>query len=531
MSAKPPVSPLRVLMTNNTLGQRAGSEMYIRDVALALMRMGHLPVIYSPALGAVAEELERETIPVIDNLDKLGAPPDIIHGHHHHETMTAGLQFPDRPMIYVCHGWLPWEERPPLFPTIRRYVAVDDLCRERLLTTEGIDETKVATIYNFADTERFKPRPPLPERPRSALIFSNYTSVVHEEIRAACHAVGIEQVDVVGNAAGNPTSRPDELLPRYDVVFAKGRSAIEALVCGCAVVVADYSRFAGLVTMANLDGLRRFNFGVRTLQTAITRKDLRPVLAQYNAEDARAVSTIMRTEATLSRAAELYVSLYTEVLDGWDPARDAPPAADAVRYATRYLRWLSPTIKDRWHVQQNALKMERELQALREIDGKSSARLTEIERSNVALAREIEQMLLERAVSEQQMADLRRQIENMAVRLAQRDRELSEQTRATDEASAGLVEHQLDIARLGRQLKDASAQLVQCRKDLDSQIRETEATSARLALRERELADLKVKDVSAMLLLRERELASIKGSRAWRAVQSYGRLKNKIWVR
>jgi len=43
---------------------------------------------------------------------------------------------------------------------------------------------------------------------------------------------------------------------QYDVVFAKGRSAIEALACGCAVVVADYSRFAGLVTTKTLDHLR-----------------------------------------------------------------------------------------------------------------------------------------------------------------------------------------------------------------------------------------------------------------------------------
>src|SRR2546430_4332475 len=31
-----------------------------------------------------------------------------------------------------CHGWLPWEETPPHFPRILRYVAVDHTCRDRL---------------------------------------------------------------------------------------------------------------------------------------------------------------------------------------------------------------------------------------------------------------------------------------------------------------------------------------------------------------------------------------------------------------
>ena len=120
---------LRILLTNNTLGPRAGSELYVRDLAVALMRRGHFPVAYSTVLGEVAAELRAATVPVIDDLRSLNVPPDVIHGQHHLDAMTAMLQFPHVPAIYVCHGWLPWEELPPVFPSIRRYVAVDDLCR------------------------------------------------------------------------------------------------------------------------------------------------------------------------------------------------------------------------------------------------------------------------------------------------------------------------------------------------------------------------------------------------------------------
>ena len=125
------MSKLRILITNNTLTYRAGTELYVRDVALALIKRGHTPIAYSTELGEVAQDIRAATIPVIDNLDALAAPPDVIHGHHHLETMTALLRFPGVPAVSFCHGWLPWEENPLRFPRILRYVAVDQACRDR----------------------------------------------------------------------------------------------------------------------------------------------------------------------------------------------------------------------------------------------------------------------------------------------------------------------------------------------------------------------------------------------------------------
>ena len=71
-----------ILFTNNALASRGGSEMYIRDVALALLRRGHRPIAFSLLLGQTADELRRATVPVIDDLARLGSPPDVIHGHH-----------------------------------------------------------------------------------------------------------------------------------------------------------------------------------------------------------------------------------------------------------------------------------------------------------------------------------------------------------------------------------------------------------------------------------------------------------------
>src|SRR5581483_9053651 len=160
---------------------------------------GITPIAYSAHLGEVAEELRRLTVPVIDDLEALASPPDLIHGQHHLETVTALLRFPGVPAVYFCHGWLPWQEMPPRFPRILRYVAVDQTCRDRLVCEHGIPEDRVRVLLNFVDLERFKPRPPLPVRPARALIFSNSANEeTHAPaIREACQRAGIA-LDIVG---------------------------------------------------------------------------------------------------------------------------------------------------------------------------------------------------------------------------------------------------------------------------------------------------------------------------------------------
>src|SRR5262249_52125577 len=151
------------------------------------LKRGHTPVAYSTVMGEVAAELRAGTVPVVDNLDAISIPPDIIHGQHHLETMTALLRFPRVPAVYFCHGWLPWEEAPPRFPRILRYVAVDHTCRDRLLFEHGISESRIKVLMNFVDLDRFQPREPLPARPRRALVFSNRIADDQvANIRAAC---------------------------------------------------------------------------------------------------------------------------------------------------------------------------------------------------------------------------------------------------------------------------------------------------------------------------------------------------------
>jgi len=339
---------LRILITNNRLAERAGSELYVHDLALALLGQGHSPIAYSSVLGEVAADLARATVPVISDLAALQIEPDVIHGQHHLETMSAVLRFPRTPAVYVCHGWAPWEEQPPVFPSIRRYIAVDDLCRERLETTPGISPDRIRTVYNAVDLTRFLPRAPLPARPRAALIFSNYAADAGfiDAIRSACAAHGIARVDILGRAAATSVAAPERVLPEYDVVFAKARCALEAMAVGCAVIVADYAGLGGMVTPANAAPLRRLNFGVRTMQgAAVTAERVSQELARYDAAGSAAVSAFIRQQAdaapAFARMAALYDEALAEPID-WSAAagRQACAAASA------YLAGLAAVVKN-----------------------------------------------------------------------------------------------------------------------------------------------------------------------------------------
>jgi hypothetical protein len=339
-----------VLLTNNTLAARAGSELYVRDLATALLARGHTPIAYSTDLGEVAEELRLATIPAVADLSAIAEPPDIIHGQHHLDTMTALLHFPGVPCIYFCHGWLPWEEAPPRFPRIRQYVTVDYTCRDRLLYEHAIPADQIEVLLNFVDLDRFSPRPlPLPPTPQRALVFSNAAShsAYLKEVQAACDRVGIT-LDIIGAGAGSACAQPEQMLGKYDIVFAKGRSALEAMAVGAAVIVHDAVGTGAMVTTENFAQFRRLNFGIRTLQNPISVDGLVRELSRYDPLDAAKVSQQIRTTGGREAVVSQIIQLYEKVLSREVTLSKHGAAAESQAIAA-YLHWLTPRLKQIYH--------------------------------------------------------------------------------------------------------------------------------------------------------------------------------------
>lgn len=242
---------LTILMTNIRLADRGGSEVAVRDLARGLLRRGHRPIVYSPLLGDMAREIAAQGVVTIDDLRNLAEAPDLIHAQHAVPAAEALIRYPATPAIFVCHSFSKWVEAPVLFPQVGAYVAVDEACRDRLVHSSGIEPSRVVVLPNAVDLRRVPPRPsPLPQRPRRALAFGKAAPV--PEIKAACDRLGIA-FNAIGYGVGRVEATPERELVNVDLVFATARAALEALCCGCAVVVCDYRGMAGMVTSRNFD--------------------------------------------------------------------------------------------------------------------------------------------------------------------------------------------------------------------------------------------------------------------------------------
>lgn len=319
------------------LAGRSGSELYAAELAEALLSRGHLPVLYTPTAGRLAEQLRARAIPVLTDLRTLTEPPDIIHGHHTHETLTALLAFPGVPAIQMHHGWV---DLPPVaFPRILRHVPVDDTVRERLVTEWGTPPDRIEVIRNWVDPASLPIRPPLPQTPRRALVFSNSAAHHVGAIRAACAAASIE-VDAVGADVGRSVDRPGDALVASDIVFAKARAAMEGMAVGAAVVLCDRSGLGPMVRSENFDDLRRLNFGLRTLRSPVTPEAVAERLAQYDPADAARVSVRIRAEASIVDAVGQLEELYERVIGEWQ-ARGPGASDDEMRALSAYLQTIT----------------------------------------------------------------------------------------------------------------------------------------------------------------------------------------------
>lgn len=330
---------MKILLSICYLVHRSGAELFVRDLALSLNAMGHSVIVFAPVLGEMVEELRRCCIACVADLENVTAAPDIIIGSTQHETAICLAHFAGIPAISICHDRTAVHGRPPAFSRIRRHVAVDANCFERLVFEHGIAESAVMIIQNGVDLDRFRPRPPLPERPARAAIFSNYATLGRdtEAVARACGERGI-RLDVIGAGSGNQSPDPAAVLSGYDVVFAKARCAMEAMAVGCAVLLLNEGLgMAGMVTPENMVEWHRWNFGRRLLQKPIETEPVLGALDDYSPAAAAAVSRYVRANGSLESMAAAFSHLAGAVV-AEEASRPASGAQVENREFARYVR-------------------------------------------------------------------------------------------------------------------------------------------------------------------------------------------------
>ena len=345
---------MKVLMTNNTLLARGGSESYLETVSAELRRLGHEIVFFSPQCGATADRFRERGFEVLDDASRLPGDLDVIHGQHANAVARVRERHPTLPLVFATHSWAISVEDPVAELGAGAYVAFNEVTRRRLgahVATTGREIVRLTqpVEVSFADGTR----DPVADTPRRAVAVSRRMTTVTTRLAKACAELGIEFRRVGGEDSESPDPRLD--MRGADLVFAVGRTALEAMAAARAVLVVDETAFGGWVGSSSYAALEADGFTGLGLDGARPPAvpgdvDLEGVLSRYDADlGIQARRLVVRHHAAQHHAAAL-VEIYRSVAD-------SPPAAVPVSDAGT----LALLAQDRFMLEHRAVAAEWEI--------------------------------------------------------------------------------------------------------------------------------------------------------------------------
>lgn len=302
----------RILYCNTVLEERSGTEVVTLETVLGLRRRGHHLAVLVGSKEASATELSNEGIDVICSPGDVPWTPEIVHSNHLVQSLDAAAAFPDVAQVFMCHDARTWHSAPPPLSIIRRWLAADEACEDRIRLEAGVRVSAVTRLLNAVDLEKFTQRSPLPDRPQRALLLAK-NDQHRKQVKQACASSGLS-LDMLGRGAGDVVDDLHARLGQYDIVFATARMALEAMAAGCAVVVVDGRGLAGLVTSANVDAWRQQNFGFRLLTNPITTNGILAEIRRYDPSDSHRVSNRIRAVASYDGYLDVLNRTYAEAM-------------------------------------------------------------------------------------------------------------------------------------------------------------------------------------------------------------------------
>lgn len=335
---------MKVLITNTRLDRRGGSEVIVHNLARHLQERGHTVMAYTGHPNEVRRLLDLDSVPVVNNIRNLNFTPDIIHGQHHLDTMSAVAALPESPALFHSHGGV-WKDVLPFHPRIYKYIAISRFMAERHQIESNLSPSQIEILLNGIDVSNFQTVRELPSHPKKALLYNRIFHPEHaltQTIRNACARHNIE-LDIIGLAAGNKIDHPEEVLPTYDVVFASGLSAMDAIACGCAVISLGRTSCGNLVTPVNFDHYREANFLTPANASPATTERVSAEIDRFSPTASQAVTRRLRQEADFNLVADRLIKIYESIIAQHETTH--PDFQKESIAFSSYLRTITPLIK------------------------------------------------------------------------------------------------------------------------------------------------------------------------------------------
>jgi hypothetical protein len=312
---------MRILCTNQSLDARGGSESYLETIAPALRQLGHDVELFSPECGAVAARLRDDAFVVHEHSDDLRPTYDVVHAQHASTALTIRSSLPTVPMVFASHSWFFEIEDAPAEALPTAIIVFNDIVGDRArASTLGhrvpVHRLTQPITVGTRDTGRVKIR----ERATHAFALARNLSTRVGPLREACRNAGIE-LEVIGRD-DTPVDDPRTLMMDADVVFASGRTILEALALGRAAFVYDETGCAGFVTEASYPRLEACGF----TPEAGTGEELSTALRSYDP----LLGTVGRELVVRHHAAQRHAVALLDIYGAAASPPDAPAPPDVL---------------------------------------------------------------------------------------------------------------------------------------------------------------------------------------------------------
>ena len=225
---------MRFVLANRLMNRVGGSEVHLVTIGVELLRLGHEVVVYAPELGPFADYTRTRGIDVFDQLHQLPEDCDVVFSQDGIVVYEVAERYPQALHAFrLCGDIYDFQSPPQLDGVVDLVIAVCD--RYARLAEACAVRVPVLRLRVPVDIDRLVPLGAIRERPRRAVILSNYPDRM-QAVRDAWERKGIEVEQL-----GWQQQRYDlaAALENADIVVAKNRAALDAMACGRAVYVYD----------------------------------------------------------------------------------------------------------------------------------------------------------------------------------------------------------------------------------------------------------------------------------------------------
>ncbi|BDG09269.1 glycosyltransferase family protein [Anaeromyxobacter paludicola] len=309
---------MKILIANHHLAERAGSELYTKELATALSRRGHEVAAFTFVPGAIADELRAAGVPVLTPADGEAVEafaPEVVHVQHVPcLCFLAGLRL-DAAAIFSSLGPRPaLEAAPPLWEGVSLGLAVSEEVRDGLAATPFGRAVPLRIARNwFDDHGLVRPAAPRPRPVRELLVVTNHLAPA---LGAALDRIAAARPGFRWTHWGLPAaSMPIDpaRLAAFDAVITIGRTALLAGALGVPCLLLDVHGCDGWLEAGRLDALAARNFSGRLEGRRPSDAELEALLFEAcPALDLSAVAEACWSRFRLGRRCEELEALYAE---------------------------------------------------------------------------------------------------------------------------------------------------------------------------------------------------------------------------